>query len=99
MACHRTQVALRLFVVSLKAWHDFVDGKSSGEKEQANVTKYLIQLVETFEEEIDTTLTGIAAIKEQTPAHAVTRKRWLQTRQILDALISNLAPYYQAISI
>lgn len=77
--CHRTQVALRISILSARKWKRFVEGEESGEKDQATVDEVLKGLLSNTIHEAEQILQKVRSEKTGLACQRETlEQRWLQ---------------------
>lgn len=92
--CYRTQVALRLLLVSPTRWRAFVDGEEGEQDDQSvqsEVDDLLVRILKRYLVRIDGTLAELDVLDAGQPCQReLLALRWRQIRQLVFDAISRL---------
>jgi hypothetical protein len=89
--CYRTEIAIRLLLLPVQAWHRFVSGTSDGTREQVAVDHRLSTLLEDYQVQISGMLDKIKTTRANPrEAHAVLLMRWDQINMMVEKAIQRL---------
>ncbi|KAF2146260.1 uncharacterized protein K452DRAFT_263947 [Aplosporella prunicola CBS 121167] len=83
--CYRTQAALRSIILPERNWRQFVEGWSDGEKDQKEVYKYCVQLLEQYERDIAKVQKTVEELQEGYRKDTL-KRRWEQIKVIVGDL-------------
>jgi len=82
--CHRSQVALRLLCLPLKAWKKFVSGGESGDKDQPKVNKALHDALKSYESKIKDVSNHLSTLTNSCEnQRGILDQRWTQILHLL----------------
>lgn len=89
--CYRTQVAVRIGILSERKWRRFVNGEDSGEKDQAKVNAILKGLIEGSLGEAEEMLKRVRRERTGMASQRKTlEQRWLQIISMLKTQVERL---------